>query len=493
MGSNMLWGGARRWLLKAALGLGVLAFASPAAAAKTITVATTTDTAPSTTTGPCSLRMAIERASETVSSNSCVVSGSSGGWVIDVPASATAYAITGLNGAFRIRKPMTIQGKTANYTSTKITGSPSGGGVFVVDWGLTNPVTLNLKNMRVTNAQDLDVDGSALNIQAPSSAASAHTVNLNTVQFDNCKSWVGGAVRNSGATLTITNSYLHDNKASVGGAIASERAFSVGTLTVTNSTISNNRADQNGGSGYGGGIYMSGGGTFTNTTIDSNIAVTTLFGGDGGGIYAFGTGAVVVDKSTVSNNQGRNGGGMYEANPAALSTHNTTVSGNSASMDGGGIWAANYLEMFNTTVAKNRAYNGTGGGVYFLSASSGARTNACIIADNNKGTSTLTPQDYKGSPHNGGASDARSLFGVITETVNPFTVITHPSNPDLVGNPNLGVLASNGGPTKTHAIGATSLAYNAEINNNNAQSQDQRGTARPQAGVRDLGAFEYKP
>ncbi len=499
MDSNEMWswarvGKARGPLLSAALGLGVFTWAGPAAAAKTITVATTADTAPGTTTGSCSLRMAVERASGTVTMNSCTVVGIDGAWVVNVPASATAYSLTSSHGPLRILRTMTVQGANSDYTSTRIQGSTAGG-VFVVEFGLGISLTFNLKQLRITGSQDSDVDGAALNVRE-ATAGKTYTVNVDKVQMDNCQAWMGGAVRNAGGIMTISDSYLHDNKASWGGAIISTGS---GKLTIKNSLIQSNRADQSGGTGYGGALYAASSVSIENSTIDSNVAPNSLWGGDGGGIYiggdASGTGSLDLDYSTVSNNVGRHGGGIYlKPVGGGVRTRNSTISGNVAYYNGGGIWNQSYLEMFNTTVAKNRAYNGSGGGVFFGAGDSGSRTVACIISDNTKGLwPNIVPQDYQGRPHSSGPSDARSLFGVATGATGLFTIGTHPTNPDLIGGANLGNLANNGGPTATHAIGTNSAAYNAEINNLSPRTDDQRRIPRPQSSANDLGGFEYKP
>ncbi|HEY9741316.1 MAG TPA: choice-of-anchor Q domain-containing protein, partial [Coleofasciculaceae cyanobacterium] len=60
-------------------------------------------------------------------------------------------------------------------------------------------------------------------------------------------------------------------------------------------------------------------------------------------------------------------------------------------------------------------------------------------------------------------------------------------------NPLLGSLANNGGSgsTQTLALLAGSPAINAG-NNSVCPKTDQRGVARPQGGVCDIGAFEAK-
>ena len=56
-------------------------------------------------------------------------------------------------------------------------------------------------------------------------------------------------------------------------------------------------------------------------------------------------------------------------------------------------------------------------------------------------------------------------------------------------NPQLGSLADNGGPTNTLKLADASPAKNAG-DNNGCPASDQRGIARPQAGICDIGAVE---
>jgi hypothetical protein len=60
-----------------------------------------------------------------------------------------------------------------------------------------------------------------------------------------------------------------------------------------------------------------------------------------------------------------------------------------------------------------------------------------------------------------------------------------------VADPILGALADNGGPTNTHALGATSPAIGAASQApDRCTGTDQRGVARPQGGACDIGAYE---
>jgi len=66
----------------------------------------------------------------------------------------------------------------------------------------------------------------------------------------------------------------------------------------------------------------------------------------------------------------------------------------------------------------------------------------------------------------------------------------------LSGDPNLGSLADNGGPTQTFALLTGSSAINAGDSTTCVASPvsnlDQRGVTRPQGAQCDIGAYEYQ-
>ena len=65
-----------------------------------------------------------------------------------------------------------------------------------------------------------------------------------------------------------------------------------------------------------------------------------------------------------------------------------------------------------------------------------------------------------------------------------------PVTSDLIGaNAQLGTLASNGGPTHTHALLAGSQAIDA-ANDAVCPATDQRGVTRPQGARCDIGSYE---
>jgi hypothetical protein len=233
----------------------------------------------------------------------------------------------------------------------------------------------------------------------------------------------------SGETGGLNHLTITDGHALEGGGI-----LNLGKLTVQNSTFSGNSAPTI--AGGGGGINNNGTLTVQNSLFSYNSAIS-----DGGGINNEGT--LTVQNSTFSGNStsdGGTGGGIN--NHDTLTVQNSTFSGNSAKF-GSGI--NNYqatLNLSNTIIA-----NSTPGGDC---------TNPAAIATND---------------HN---------------LIKDGSCCTA-----LSGDPKLGPLADNGGPTQTMALLAGSPAINAG-NNANCLGTDQRGTTRPQpaGGTCDIGAFE---
>jgi hypothetical protein len=189
-----------------------------------------------------------------------------------------------------------------------------------------------------------------------------------------------------------------------------------------------------------------------------------VFGSTGGGILNKGT--LDVTNSTFSDNsagEDSTGGGIL--NKGTLDVNNSTFSGNSASRFGGGI--ANdggIVRVRNSTFSGNRA-NFSGGAIFndrgmlkvILSTFSG---NSALegggIYDSVRATTTLKNTIVANSPSGGDCAG-----NIIDEGYNLFgdpKCVT--SDTSLSGDPMLGPLANNGGPTKTHALLAGSPAIN---------------------------------
>jgi hypothetical protein len=190
-------------------------------------------------------------------------------------------------------------------------------------------------------------------------------------------------------------------------------------------------------------------------------------------------GTVTLDHVLVANNEASaNGGGIALTDPAAqLVLVNTTVSGNIAGFGGGGIASQGSVIIRNSTITSNIA--AAAGGLYGNNGSLSLRNS--IIAGNvdNDATNLVEPNCHFEPSLNlvySGANQSND------DTCGAAPTIT-------IGDPNLGPLADNGGPTKTHALPSLSSAIDAGALC--TESTDQRYVQRNQGLSCDLGAFEF--
>jgi CSLREA domain-containing protein len=250
--------------------------------------------------------------------------------------------------------------------------------------------------------------------------------------------WIG-----SSTAVTLTNLTITNGRAEDGGAIFNDG----GTLNIIDSTISQSLADWFlGGTGYGGGILNTGTLNITRSTINGNTCIGYR-GCTGGGIHNAGT--LNISNSTISGNDSQgypiNGAGI--GNGGILNVTNSTIEAN----EGRGISSNGILNFINTIIANSRT------GSDCFSVSIGTNFNN-LVED--------------GSCH-----------------------------PTLTGDPLLGPLQNNGGPTWTHALTAPSpvidFGYEIACIIPPVNSQDQRGIIRPLDGdgegtpICDIGAYEY--
>ena len=175
-------------------------------------------------------------------------------------------------------------------------------------------------------------------------------------------------------------------------------------------------------------------------------------GGSGGGIFASN---LVLTNSTVENN----GAG-------------DSVNGG-AGGSGGGLSIGGPSTLTNDTLADNAAgsgsTNGTGGAIKVIGSSPVSLANT-ILASNSVGGNCAGPIIDAG--HNLSFDGAGCPAGFAT------------------GDPSLGPLQDNGGPTLTMAILLSSAALDQVPPAAGCPATDQRGNARPQGSACDIGAFE---
>ena len=164
--------------------------------------------------------------------------------------------------------------------------------------------------------------------------------------FDNF--FGGGAIFTQFGKVTINNVVLTANSGIDGGAI---QLFNGATLNANNSTISNNTVTGEGGAITG---IQSSSINLTNTTVSGNTAA-----GSGGGISATDGATATINGSTISNNTstGATGGGI--SSTTTLNITNSTITGNSAFQSGGGISNSGTATITNSNISNN---NSSGGG-----------------------------------------------------------------------------------------------------------------------------------
>lgn len=176
----------------------------------------------------------------------------------------------------------------------------------------------------------------------------------------------GGVSIDSSSNAVFTKCKIYNNEAKNGGGIY------VGTdcsATLTDCIIKGNKAFQeNGNSGYGGGIFMYGNVTLNNSTDISNNSAAL-----GGGIYINILGdspsLTVTEKCTIQENTASgDGGGIFacgQNKDDSVYAVSGTVANNSATGDnslGGGIYVQSCTVTLNGNVTGNSAKDG--GGVY---------------------------------------------------------------------------------------------------------------------------------
>jgi hypothetical protein len=263
-----------------------------------------------------------------------------------------------------------------------------------------------------------------------------------------------GGITNNGS-LRLANCTLSEDEATYGGGVNN-----LGVATLTNCTLSDDSAN------YGGGLANrpSGTATLINCTLSDN---------SGGAINNRGRLALVG--CTLSGNTATWGGAIANVVTGVETLTNCTLDGNTATSLGGGIYNWGKTLLTNCTLYGNSAPRMGGGGIYndSLGGHAFVALNNSILANSTSGGDVI---------NRGWLSGSRDLVDDSTGLIGWFR-----------GNPMLGPLQDNGGPTLTRALLPGSPAINAGNNNlvPAGITADQRGSYRFVGGIVDLGAYEY--
>ena len=293
--------------------------------------------------------------------------------------------------------------------------------------------------------------------------------------------WGGGLLTWDGANVTIEDTQFISNTALMGGAIFNTANSN---LSLDGVLIKGNQADTE-----GGGIYNYEKLHIENSTIEDNSSVY-----QGGGLYNLG-GAVEVHASAFSGNlvtdtDGRGGniantyrhlgGDLYQY--GSIDIEESTIARGSALFNGGGIFAESSVAITRTAVFSNTA-GGNGGALYMATFDQGTvRIYNSTLADNSAanhggaiykesgaltiGYSTIAANSSQQEGDNiymdGGQTFPTTLSGTLIAYGDCVqnNVVSQGNNLDsgsscgldamvdtLNGDPMLGPMTDNGGPT----------------------------------------------
>ncbi len=273
----------------------------------------------------------------------------------------------------------------------------------------------------------------------------------------------------------------------IGGAI-----YAPVGLSMTNSVISGSEA-----SGASAGQYSYGGGVFTHA--DVTMKYSELRDNEATGVRGVGGGLVVMGDSrtrqyffasTFAGNSAstKDGAAYLAALYGDTRIHNSTLSGNTAPTFAGlhvkQLAQATGMSIFNTTITGNVQTSASAGAGLFIDGVSATNLQSTIISGNFRSTSS--PDNVSVSAGTPLPDGADNLIGSSTIPV--------PADTISLNSPQLRALARNGGPTRTHALLASSPARDAG-NNGAPETTDQRGVGYPRVvgAAADIGAYEYDP
>jgi hypothetical protein len=292
---------------------------------------------------------------------------------------------------------------------------------------------------------------------------------------DTVSGGTGGCIYSTGNVAlnfsTVTSCYASaGNTDATGGAIYARHAVDLYRSLVSGSTVHGNAFAFS----FGGGIYADVV-HLKQSTVSGNSATANTRYAFAGGVAA---NVVYANFSTISGNRAAQDAGI-DGNHVYLTE--STVSGNKTLANGsvGGVYAGANATIIGSTIARNSSGGHSAAGL-FVPFPALSEVESSIIAGNMTGGVELDV----------GASAGKTLPG------HNNLIVTHQANmtvPDdtLTGDPLLGELSDNGGPTPTHALLPGSPAI--DHGSSSGVIFDQRGHPRKIGAGFDIGAYEFDP
>ncbi len=363
-------------------------------------------------------------------------------------------------------------------------------GAILADSGATST---SISGSTVSHDVSTTKDGGALEVNQGTMSISDSTLN-----YDSAPNAYAAALEfDSNEAGTITGSTIDHDSAYDTGAIG---YYATGSLTVTGSDLSYDSAQYYEGSG--GAVQSDGSGAVT-LTSDTLVSDTAGFGG---ALDLESSAPATLSADTFANDTAEydDGGAIYDENSAPVIVSGDTFSGDSADAGSAVYFAGDTEQVTNSTFDGNSGYYGT----IYLNQAGMQLTNDTITGNQGSEAGGIyQPADLSGIVNtivagNVGGDCYSGPTGVVADQGynldsdgTCFATGGVGNTPevagDLVGvNADLGVLADNGGPTKTDAPLAGSPAIGAALASA-CPVADQRGVTRPAAC--DMGAYQTAP
>jgi CSLREA domain-containing protein len=251
---------------------------------------------------------------------------------------------------------------------------------------------------------------------------------------------------------------------------------------------------------------------FNNTVTLQSLVLKDGRNSTGGGAI-YNDGNLRVLNSTFSNNSTTGSGGAIHNNGLLVNVRNSTFVNNSA-QNGGAIYLYQspfsnsvWADIVNNTFVGNQANiaNGLGGAIYSAINTDFAPENNFVLANNtfsgngaysggnlyNWGSLSFHNNIFTNSTSGGDCYSIGSISPIVVYGLNNLIEDGVPCSQGtfISGDPLLGPLAANGGPTMTMALLPGSPAIDAGTT---CVFEDQRGVFRPQGNYCDIGAYEAK-
>ncbi len=507
----------------------------------TITVTSLADS------GPGTLRSAIEQANLVPEANYSSQSAT----IVFAP--SLAGTITLQSALPALTSAENIEGPGPSVITVARSSAPGTPDFGILTIPSTVTVPLTISGLTIEGGDLVGADGGGISNSGPLFLKDC-VVAGNTVMGANGQGASGGGIYNNGVIFlmsdTIENNTITGTLLSGGGYGAGVFNDGVGELIVNNTTVQGNAIDGSLlASGTVGGAGIANASDWGMSISDSIIRDNSIYGGwsggaFGGGVYSVpnndGVGYVEIVLSTISGNSvtnlatvGGQGGGIDNA--TSMTLVDVTVVGNTAAGpsgglsiagDGGGIMNQQFGILSITYGTINGNVVAGGGSVSNPHGGGGGLTvplGSASQLDEGGGIDNLNPNgiDLVDSIVAGNTSAGTGTFNDVAGAVLPssthnligdgsgLTGITNGLSGNLIGtdvapvDPQLGPLASNGGPTPTEALLPGSPAIDAglagplplvpfPLTNSIPISTDQRGLPRFSGSAPDMGAYEVQ-